>query len=344
MVQLTASQSPTWLTQHFLSPGEEGAFQAFRARSVDLTVAETRKGREFRDRVIRWVETGIPAGGLLIIRGEGFGAGSLGRRTQCQPLDDIDIYIVLNAGNVVMKQGELTWQLEGNVSGPLESDWTLQDQGWISSHRVLMRFVTQLKSIGALVNAADEVGVNDKGKSAFARFSGLNVDITPVLYANNVRPGIRRYFMPQGQSQICWKATNPLEDQRRLMELNQAHAGLVLPAVRVMKWWNTNRNQARLKGIHVEVMVEHAFERSPVQSLAQAIHACFFSLCDQVRAGCPDPTGLGPALDTNLDVQDRGDSLLALRAGLQAADDAVLRLLAGDTAGAIAAWRSVFPL
>ncbi|MDE3095830.1 MAG: hypothetical protein KGK07_07500 [Chloroflexota bacterium] len=346
MAGMTTSAGVTLLMQHPLSPEEEDAFQRFCARSVDLTAEDTKRGREIRDAVIRLIEAQIGPRGLLIIRDEGFGAGSFGRKTQCQPLDDVDIYIVLNSGTVVMKQGVVTWYLEGNTPGPLETDLSLREEGWISAHQVLARFVTQLQSIVRLSSAADEIGPSDKGKSAFLRFGDLNVDVTPVMYAKNVRSeyGSDRYFMPQGHNMVWWKATNPKEDQRRLTELNQKHNGLVLPAVRMMKWWNTNRNQGRLKGIHLEVMVEHAFEQWRVPNLAQAVHACLFSLRDQVRAGCSDPTGLGPALDTNLDYKDRSDSFLALCIGLHAADDAVLRLLQGDTAGAIAAWRRIFPL
>lgn len=332
--------------QHPYSAVEEGALTRFRSDFVDLTSGDTREGRRIRDWVIEQIESfRTPNGSLELLVGSGFGAGSFGRRTQCQPLDDIDLYLVLDAGTAVMREGVTASELEGIRPGAFQTDLALQVDGWIAAERVLERFNWQLQQNRILCERASSVGINSKRNSAYIRFGDLNVDATPVVLARaSGETTLDRYFMPQGSGSTWWKATNPKEDQRRISEQNQAQGELVLPVVRVLKWWNTNRNGGRLKGIHLEVMTERALADYTIEGQGQALHAAFMSIQTQLRYGCADPTGLGPALDTKLDVTDRTASISAAAVAHQYAYSAGQRLLSGDADGAIAEWRKLLPL
>ena len=323
---------------------EEKRLNQFRGEFVDLGAEVTRQGRALRDTVVEQVEQLSGSYGFpLVLLGQSFGAGSFGRRTLCQPLDDIDIYVVLNSGQAVMHDDGTMYQLEGSTPGPFTSDMNLRDGHWISADRVLDRVTNRLRELPIVRQYDATAGMNSKRKSAFIRFDKLNVDITPVVWArfSNV---IDRYYMPVGQGSHYWKPTNPKEDQRRLGVQNQAQGGLVLPTIRMIKWWNQEVNQRRLKGIHLEVMVEKALQGYNVNGIAHALQMAFSSVTTELQSICPDPTGLGESLDVNLARNDHSSSITLAWSAYSQTQLAANRFVTGDAISALAAWRSVFPL
>jgi len=341
-----ALSSAAHAMNHPYSSEEEAALSAFRARDVDLTREDTGFGRALRDVVIQQCE-GLSGRESFppLLSGRSFGAGSFARRTLCRPLDDIDVYLVLDACGAPMSDDRQTYRLEGSAAGPLASDPSLEVDGWISSHLVLGRLVSGLWAPPVVAEQRGTVGMSDKGKSAFLSFPRwqVKVDVTPVLWATNFVNSIDRYYMPQGRGSIWWKATNPKEDQRRLSEQNQLQGGLLLPTIRMLKWWNANRNGGRLKGIHLEVLAERGLSLHYLEGVAQALHMAFVAMQTQLERPCPDPTGLGPPLDCNLSQVDRTESTRAAQRAHLATIGAADRFRAGDVPGGLANWREVFP-
>ena len=320
----------------------ETALASFRARSVDLGADVTAIGRSFRDQVIAQLQGFSGSARFpIVLTNESFGAGSFGRRTASQPLDDIDIYVVLDAGNASFLN-EPSRYLVGRSVGPLEQDWSLTAQGLISSELVLARVAAALPQLTLGGRRPEASGINAKGKSAYLRFGQLNIDVSPVLWART-QGEIDRYYMPLGAGSPLWKPTNPKEDQRRVTEQNQRKHELVLPTVRLLKWWNENMNAKRLKGIHLEVMAQQAMEKFEFDYVSQAVHVCLVGLSNAVAGGCLDPTGLGPELDRTLQWKDRLDSYTSLVRAWGATDRAGHHSLAGNSALALAEWRRVFP-
>src|SRR5687768_16032045 len=98
------------LGYHPRDPVIEGAFQRFSETSVDLGARTTKQGRDIAQSVVNITESQSNLGNNCpsLMKGESFIAGSLGRWTQEQPLDDIDIYLVMNAPRVnAAKDGHL---------------------------------------------------------------------------------------------------------------------------------------------------------------------------------------------------------------------------------------------
>lgn len=329
---------------HPYNPREELALAEFRKDRVDLTDQEMKIGRGIRDVVIAELEglSGRP-GFPVLLASKSFCAGSFGRRTHCQPLNDIDLYIVMNAGGGVMSPDTSPVYLEGVSPTPLVDDASLREGRWISSRLVLQRFVSYLSDLAVVRELRAAVGTNDKGRSGYIRTGGLNIDVTPVLLATGFATSIDRYYMPDGPHSVLWRATNPREDQRRLTQLNVQQGGLALPAIRMLKWWNEHRNEGRLKGIHLEVMAEFAFSMYALDGIAQALHVGFVSLANQLDHHCPDPNRLGSDLDANLQPAERAASKRALEQAHGYAVSAGFRIAAGDVDGAIAEWRRIFP-
>lgn len=149
--------------------------------------------------------------------------------------------------------------------------------------------------------------------------------------------------MPEGRGGLFWKPTNPKEDQRRLSEQNQAQGGMLLPTVRMVKWWNQACNSHRLKGIHIEVMVERALAGQELEGIGHALHLAFLGIWNQLWSPCNDPTGLGPALDVNLSDSDRRLSGALSLGALLSTIEATNAFQAWDLPGGKVAWRKVFP-
>lgn len=325
----------------------EGAFNSFVDQDVNLSPDTYRFGRQWRDYVIQRVEAESGERGFPeLLLGESFGAGSFGRKTKEQPLDDIDIYFVMSGGGLTMKQGDarVPVELHGSGSGVLATDPLLLDGQWVSSARILARVAERVTEFGY------ESGVNTQGKSAYMKVSDtLNIDICPVLWASSTIGEVDRYYLPAGTGSYSWKKTDPRLDQARVTADNQTHSEKLLPVIRLMKWWNDNRNvglqnKGWLKGIHLEVIVSDALRGRTIDGIAPTMHVLFAELPALLDRGCPDPTGLGAALDVNLSSGAREHSKIALDRDKGYAALAANALAANNGSGALQYWRNVFPI
>jgi hypothetical protein len=289
--------------------GIEDRVAQIRRERIDLSKEDTRRGRSIIADVTAALDglsgrNGFP----LLLPGEAFSAGSFGRKTQARPLDDIDLFIPLDAASLRMEDPSGRPTEESLVSRvnerSLGCDPTLGQAPWLASHLVLDRICPILCQHIALHPRSD-CGKNRRGRCAHLTYSGINIDLVFVLWAKHRR--LDRYLLPCGTS-WRWKASNPKDDQQRVTAANIRNLGHLLPVIRILKAWNDHPGGGRLKSIHLEVLlVEHIYGAgqvtigSPVSGVANALAA----LPDALRRSCPDPTGLGDDLDVNLDQEDR---------------------------------------
>ena len=319
----------------------EARFEAFRQHHVDLTPEATKYGRDLRDWVIGQLESMSGAAGFPeLLIGYSFGAGSFGRKTKEQPLDDIDVYMVMSGGGLTMYQGEtpLPVELVGSTPGVLATDSAFRQDRWVSSALILARVVSYLPRLGY------PSGVNTKAKSAYVKVGDVNVDICAVIWGRSTIGEVDRYYLPAGHGSYSWTSTNPKLDRSRLTDENQRHEGLLLPVVRIMKWWNDNCNAGRLKGIHLEVMTTNALQAVRIDGVAPTLHWLFARLQVLLDQQCADPTGLGAPLDSTLDTAERAASKAALGESQQIAATAAACAAEGNVDLALTYWRRLFPL
>lgn len=285
-----------------------------RRRRIDLSDggpdSDMARGRAITDDVINAVEGLSEQHGFpKVIKGQSFGAGSFGRRTQAQPLDDIDIFIPLSGAGLRMEDqyGTPTDEaLQGEqAKEPLGCEPSLGNGVWLDSAKLLDRIVPSLCEHLALAPRSD-CGKNRRGRCAHLTYNGVNVDLVFVLWAEH--PRIDRYLLPCGTS-WRWKASNPKDDQHRLSAANKHHGGLLLPTIRCMKAWNDHACGGRLKSVHLEVLLaEHILGDDypgKITSTVGAITYALEALPDYLNQSCADPTGLGDDLDVNLAAEER---------------------------------------
>jgi hypothetical protein len=330
---------------HSRVPQVEGAFQRFSEASVDLGETRTQFGRDLADAVIARIEafsTGANSCPVMI-PGAGFIAGSLGRRTQEQPLDDIDGYLVMSAPGVRPNHDGVLLDMVAHYSEgetPLVRDGLLSVGNNLNANAILERIAAHL---GVWFPDRDS-GIGGSRKTCYLRVEEINIDLSPVIWYSPNGGGMDQYWMPAGNGQIHWKPTNPKEDQRNLTTANQAHNGELLKIVRMMKWWNANRNAGRLKGIHLETLIVNLLEGQQLDGWANALHYLFANLGAAVGGICPDPSGLGSPLDSSLSDTDRAASMASINAAYNAAFQASQLAAADYVPMALVQWRTIFPV
>jgi hypothetical protein len=280
----------------------------------------------------------------LIYRGDSFLAGSLGRRTQEHPLDDIDLYLVVNGGNLIMHPDGNTVPvtLYGTPPNPLATDPRYVNGDWVSSWLVLQAFQAPVSAIARSSGAAS--GLSAKRKTLYLTWSDINIDLGFVLWGQAPPRVNDRYYLPKGNTEAWWSSTNPKLDQQRLTERNKAGGGQLLPLIRMMKWWSLHRNQDRLKGIHLEVMVENAFVDVIPAPLFPALCHVFQVLKTMLMESCADPTGLGAPLDSSLSGANRTASQQQLEAASNWLLMAAYEIQRGNDPQAVNYVRQVFPV
>ncbi len=291
-----------------VAAGLEQGFADIRRRYIDLTDQEMNKGRRIRDAVIEAVcllDSRVP-GFPHLIKGEAFLAGSFGRRTQAQPLDDVDVFFPIEGSELRMLAPGLQptpEQLDAaqSLAPTLGSQEILfTSDRWLDSRSVLSSFAQGLLH---MVLDVEDAGI--KSRCGFVVIDGVNVDIVPVLVSDS--PSGRRFHLPGGSDTPHWRATNPKKDQLRLTTENTArHFGKLLPTVRAMKAWNDHACDGRLKSVHLEMLLtEGVFSDVRIDSVTSGVFFALAHLPEHLSHRCADPTGLGDELDVNLNEEDR---------------------------------------
>jgi hypothetical protein len=291
-----------------VATGLEHSFADIRRQYIDLTDEEMDRGRRIRDAVIEAVcllDSRFP-GFPHLIEGEAFLAGSFGRRTQAQPLDDVDIFFPIEGSELRMLAPGLQptpERLDAGQSlaptlGSQESLFT--SERWLDSRLVLSCFGQGLFNT---VLDVEDAGI--KARCGFVVIDGVNVDVVPVLVSDS--PSGKRFHLPGGLETPHWRATNPKKDQLRLTTENTTrHFGKLLPTVRAMKAWNDHACRGRLKSVHLEMLLtESVFSGVQIDSVISGVLFALAHLPEHLSHRCADPTGLGDELDVNLNDEDR---------------------------------------
>ena len=322
-----------------------GAFTSFRRTCVDLDAAEVKKARASRD----YLQQQIAA---LAGRNSGFpqldtttptfvSSGSFARSTKVQPLNDIDFFVVMSSGDLRCDQG--FWDSHRYYLKPQRSTSALaqltNEDGNISSTRVLNKFKTALATVPNYASA----GIHRNGEAVSLKLTSYPwvFDIVPAVTMINRRGEVGAYLMPNGRGD--WMRSDPRKDSASTTAANQRHNGLLLPVIRLVKYWSAKRLRQGLSSYYMETLCMKVFEsQSPITSLQVGLEIFFRNAPSWVRATCPDPKGFGPNLDRDINRQTKDRVKRAMRAAAKSARDARSHEQAGRVSDALVAWASVF--
>lgn len=319
-----------------------GAFNAFRVQSVDLLPTTSNTARSSRDYLFEQLKILDTNQAMFpdMIWSSYLPFGSFARKTKIRPLDDIDIMILLNgAGTELQQSGSgYTYLLKiKNNSAPL--GLFHDGQGFVNSTRIL----NQIKSSLASVKNYRKAETKRTQQAVVLNLSSYEwvFDIVPAIAVNDWSGKVAYYVIPNGTG--GWIRTDPRRDGEKATAVNVRHGGNFLPAARILKYWNRRTHKPRLPSYYFEILAQNFFSfQNPVQHLPSALHS-FFQWCQNALfSSCPDPKGLGPALDESIDWSTKAKVQAAMREATERAEYALMYERLEKHKEAIYWWREIF--
>ena len=323
------------------------AFAQFRREHVDLDANEVVKARGSRDYLQKQIASLATTNSVFPRLDTNSSAivasGSFARHTKIQPLDDIDFFVVLDSADFGLRPS--CWDSyryyltpKQGTSGPLAM--LTDDNEHISSTRVLNLFKKALASVPNYVSA----DIHRNGEAVSLKLTSYPwvFDVVPAIAHHGWWLGrLDWYLMPNGQGD--WMRSDPRWDAENATSANQRHDGLLLPLVRLVKYWNTKRLRQGLSSYYVETLCLQVFKsRSAITTLPEGLETFFRKAGSLVRVRCPDPKDLGPRLDRDIDRRTKESVERALREAARAARDARRAERAEDIANSLEAWQRIF--
>lgn len=315
---------------------------AFRAELVDLDAEQVKQARRSRDYLIGQIEN-IASNDATFPRlyGGYKPFGSFARSTKIRPLNDIDLLLPLNGkGTEAHHHQDYTYWLRLTTSTPSLSPY-LDEFGYLNSTKILNKFkssllLTQNYKNTPIVRNFEAVVLNLKSYD-------WSFDIVPAFPIGDGAGGVDYYLMPDGKGE--WKRTDPRRDDTAVTEANKRHNKLLLPIIRLIKYWNTYTHASpKIMQYYLETMIINGMKYEPtVPSIREGVAVSFSRLAAQAIATCADPKGLGPNLSDSESWDTRWKVSQAATEKAKYAEYALMYEREGNHAKAIYWWGQVFP-
>lgn len=215
-----------------------------------------------------------------------FLTGSYKRGTKITPLDDVDIFIILNGSGLILYDSNRIGVEDDSIYGAYKDD-----HGFLSSIKILEAFKRTLPDIYSNVKR------DGQALNIWLSSYDIGLDLVPSFTTKDKD----YYLIPSGHGKNTWLKTNPQKDEEIVNELDKRHNGLLKDIIRVVKYWNKKKNKNRLRSYHIEAIAVNVFQhQSSIRSYIEGLRIYFQNFIYYVSS-CPDPTGLGEPITSNLD-------------------------------------------
>lgn len=327
----------------FLAYTVNSSFDVYRSLSVDLDVEQVKTARKSRDYLVSQIQTVTNNDSYFPSLYGGYRSyGSFARSTKVRPLDDIDLLMLLNGkGTSSVQWSSTTYRLKVSESTTALKP-LMNDDGYLNSTKVLNKFKSALASV-ANYRKAD---IKRNGVAVVLSLSSYDwvFDVVPSFPVGDGNNGTAYYLIPNGRGE--WMRTDPRKDQDLITEVNKKHNGLLLPVIRLLKYWNSYRySPPTISSYYLETMIMMSlrYSFSSLSSIKSAIPTVFNNLSSSVLTTCPDPKGLGDNLDAGMSWDTRQKVSNAAREMASYANYALDAENRGDHKTAIQYWSSIFP-
>jgi len=319
-----------------------GAFNNFRQDTVDLAPDDTKTARASRDYLFDQIRRLAQNNWDFPRLGGGYlSFGSFPRKAKIQPLDDIDVLILLNGRGTEVSQSysELyTYYLKVmEDSAPLSL--FADEYGYVNSTKILNKIKSHLSSISNYKKA--EIKKTMQAVTLALKSYDWVFDIVPAVPVYCSSGKIAYYLIPDGKGK--WIRTDPRIDSSNITQVNSRHDGKFLPTVRLLKYWNTRTHKPRFQSYYFENLAIKVFQNAPViNDFPTAVEYFFYNCPYYIRLSCPDPKGLGPALDLSVDWSTKGKVIDAMSEASTFAGYALMYEAKSDHKEAIYWWGRIF--
>lgn len=319
------------------------AFEEFLRNTVNLDSEQSKKARSSRDWLVGQVHEfpnvypNFPA----LHNPFDIAFGSFARRTKIRPLDDIDQIIGL--------MGDGAWYTDlgsyQTITVPEESVSNLRhflhdNSRLLNSRRVLNAFKVAAK----VVPQYDKADIERDGEVVRIGLKSYewSFDLVPGFMTVADLSGRTYYLIPDGNGH--WKKTDPRMDRDRVEEVNSAHNGRVLNAIRIMKFWNARRTAPEAPSYIFENLILNYYQ-SATNTASQFVDLEVVKLLPHIATGIlgavQDPKRIQGDLNT-LDWNTRFKISQRASHDSKVADEARRLETNNDHKGSINKWREVF--
>jgi len=238
--------------------------------------------------------------------------GSYRRGTAIRPLKDIDVFVVLEAGKHRHDVPEAPLRLLQTIDRVLRASYP--------NHQPRIQ-----------------------GRSVNITFSGTGIgyDIVPAFAPTPMGGADTKppYYEIPDRRASTWIYTNPAAHAAACIAANKRAGGMLNGLIKAAKHWNRG-NGKPLSSFHIEVMSYSKFESKPADPRV-GLRDLFQHLASAVMDACPDPAGLGLAIDADLTPQERTHAQKLLLRAAEVAQAAVNAEREGYDDDAIALWRAL---
>jgi len=320
------------------------AFEEFRPDVVDLEEEEVKAARASRDFLTDQLSalpgkvTGFPA---ITERYRYF--GSFERKTKIQPLDDIDLMMILNGRDTQVVGGGIfastyTRRLQCKTrDAPLRP--FADEYGYVNSTKILNKIRDSLGE----VHQYKKADINKRMQAVTLNLASYAwvFDIVPALKVVDAEDSTLDYLIPDGKG--AWIRTDPRIDAQNITAINGQHSGRLLPVMRLLKYWNRRGPKSTFTSYYFETLVLKVFNQATaITTYRSAVYYFLQNAGPYVWSACSDPKGLGPNLDAGVDWITKQSYTSAMTAAAKSAKQALICEEDGDHKGAIGHWTTVF--
>lgn len=318
------------------------AFSRFSLDTVDLPASVTRSARSRRDYLTGSLSRLAKSDAdFSFLTGTVVPYGSFARRTKIQPLDDIDLLMILSDRGIresVTRTTPITHRVKvEGAKAPLAP--FADEASHVNSVLVLNRMKKALGSLHHYKLAT--VKRNHQALTLSLTSHDWVFDLVPAVPVKTPRGKTKHFLIPNGSGQ--WMRTDPRKDADLVTKTNAHHGQRLLPVVRLLKLWNRRTSKPRLPSFLFEVLILRAFGGcSPIGSAPEAVAHFFWACPALLRAACSSPTGFGADLDAGITAEMKRRVIAAMGAAERLAQEAMRHEQKGDHAKAITCWRKVF--
>ncbi len=326
-----------------------GAFDKFRTDIVDLDPDVTKTGRSSRDHLVDQIKIVAKNNAAFPRLGGDYRPyGSFARRTKIRPLNDIDLLLVLRGSGTAetSASGLNTYRLKiTDSTAPLAaysevaSDWYFDTTKYVNSTKVLNAIKAGLVNVPSYRKA----DIKRTGVAVTLDLSSRPwvFDIVPAVAVVNSTGTTKYYLIPNGKGQ--WMRTDPRIDSTNVTTANTRHSSNLLPTLRLLKYWNGRTTKPRLESYYFETLVLKTFASgSVITGYPAAVKHFFDNGSTHLWLSCPDPQGLGPALDSTVDWETKNKVAVAMKEAATWASYALMYDGKSDPKNAIYWWGRVF--
>jgi hypothetical protein len=318
------------------------AFNRFRTDTVDLAPDVTDRARTSRnylfDQVKRLANNNAD---FPRLKGGYLSFGSFARKTKIQPLDDVDILILLNDENTEVQSlynEPYTYYLKAkNSFAPLYL--FTDDYNYVNSTKILNKIKYHLSSISNYKKAE----IKKTMQAVTLNLSSYDwvFDIVPAVPAYNYSGSIAYYLIPDGKGK--WIKTDPRVDSTNVTKINSRHNGKFLPTLRLLKYWNRRTHKPRLQSYYFETLAIQVFQyATSIENFPNAIKYFFDNCPFYINQICSDPKNLGTALDLSVPQSTIDKIITAMSEASTFAKYALVYEEKSDNKEAIYWWQRIF--